>query len=241
MANCMKFIYKRILLKMSGEVIKGVDKVNFKNCLIYNIVKEIRFLVKNGIEISLVIGGGNLFRGSFLSKLGINRVSSDYIGMLSTIINGLFLKDIFERYNIPVCLMSSITIDNVCKKYNLEKAMKLLSNSVVIIFCGGMGNPFFTTDSAACVRAIETNSDIIFKGTKVNGIYSQDPNKYPDAFFYKKLNYQDVLQKEFKVMDLTAFILARDYNIPVHIFNIYHNNILSRILQGNTEGTLITS
>ncbi|QCI27159.1 UMP kinase [Buchnera aphidicola] len=235
----MKFIYKRILFKISGEVIKNINNKKFQNSIIFNIIKDIKYLIKHGIEISIIIGGGNLFRGSELTKIGINRITADYIGILSTVINGLFLKDLFNKYNISVCLMSSNIVNDVCEKYNLEKAINLLSNSVVVIFCGGFGYPFFTTDSAACLRAIETCSDIILKGTQVNGVYSKDPKNYKNAILYDKLNYQDVLKNEFKIMDLTAFILARDHNIPICIFNIYNKKALIRILFGEKEGTII--
>ncbi|WP_343182668.1 UMP kinase [Buchnera aphidicola] len=236
----MKFLYKRIVLKISGEVINGINTSNTENHILYTIAKDIKYLLSHGIEISIVIGGGNLFRGASLSKFGINKVTADYIGMLSTVINGLFFKDVLNKFNISVCLMSSIFMHTMCDSYNLDKAKNLLSNSVVVIFCGGIGNPFFTTDSAACVRAIEINAEIVLKGTKVNGIYSDDPCNSTDVMFYKNLNYQDVLNQEFKIMDLTAFSLARDHNIPICIFNINNKKSLIRVLLGKDEGTLVS-
>ncbi|WP_343128334.1 UMP kinase [Buchnera aphidicola (Takecallis taiwana)] len=235
----MKFIYRRIVLKISGEVIKSFNNNQFSTCIIRDIIQDIQYLVKHGIQISIVIGGGNLFRGATLSKFGINRVTADYIGMLSTVINGLFLKELFNKVNISSCLMSSLCINSICQPYNLDQALEHLSNSVVMIFCGGIGQPCFTTDSVACLKAIETRSEIIIKGTKVNGIYSKDPEYNQDSILYHQLNYNDVLRYEFKVMDLTAFILARDYKIPIYIFNIGHNRALRRILRGCNEGTII--
>lgn len=235
----MTFIYKRIVLKISGEVIKGFNKLSYENDILKNIIQEVKELILQGVEISIVIGGGNLFRGSSLSKMDINRVTADYIGMLSTVINGLFLKDLFNKINVPVCLMSSVLIHNMCNTYNLDKAKMLLSKSVVVIFCGGMGHPYFTTDSAACLKAIETQSDIILKGTTVDGVYSKDPKYYNDVILYNKLSYNDILSQELKVMDLTAFILARDHKIPICIFNIYTKNVLKKILQGYKIGTMV--
>ncbi|CAL4042562.1 Uridylate kinase [Buchnera aphidicola (Takecallis arundicolens)] len=235
----MKFIYRRVVLKIGGEVIQDFNNTNFSNCIIHDIIREVQYLVRHGIQVSIVIGGGNLFRGATLSGLGINRVTSDYIGMLSTVINGLFLKDLFNQFSVSSCLMSSLFVNSICQQYNLEQALDCLSKSVVMIFCGGIGNPCFTTDSVACLKAIETQSEIIIKGTKVDGIYSKDPNKYKDVILYHQLNYNDVLRYEFQVMDLTAFILARDYKIPICIFNIARSGALRRILSGYNEGTII--
>ncbi|QCI26191.1 UMP kinase [Buchnera aphidicola] len=235
----MKFIYKRVLLKISGEVIQDFNTSRFENSMIYEIINDIKYLLKHGIQISIVIGGGNLFRGANLSKMGINRITADYIGMLSTVINGLFLQELFHQLNVPVYVMSTIIVSSICNKYNLMYALELLSKSVVVIFCGGIGQPFFTTDSVACIKAIETNSEIVLKGTKVNGVYSKDPYYHKNVFLYHQINYQDVLKYEFKVMDLTAFILARDYKIPICIFNIRRRRALKRILLGEREGTII--
>lgn len=235
----MKLIYKRVLLKISGEIFNEGNKSIFKKNIIQSLLQDIYFLIKMGVEISIVVGGGNLFRGADLSKLGVNNITSDYIGILSTIINGLFLKDIFQKFNIPVCLMSSLYVDSVCNRYSLEESKHLLSKSVVVIFCGGMGTPCFTTDSAACLRAIETESEIILKGTKVNGVYSQDPNNFENVTLYSKLNYSDVLNNEYNVMDLTAFVLARNYKLPICIFNLNNHHALIKILSGEQEGTII--
>ncbi|CAL4320333.1 Uridylate kinase [Buchnera aphidicola (Symydobius americanus)] len=240
MCNIIKLTYKRVLLKISGEVLNGINTSKFNISFIKDIADDIKKLLHFGIEFSIVIGGGNLFRGSSLSSFGLNRIVSDRVGMLSTVINGLLLNDIFSQFKIRTYLMSSISVKKICADYCIEKSLDLLSKKYVLIFCGGLGHPFFTTDSAACLRAIETNSDIFLKGTKVNGIYSEDPSITQSAILYNQLNYQEVLQKELKVMDLTAFILARDHNLPIGVFNMYHTGALKRILTGCKEGTIIT-
>ncbi|AWH90546.1 UMP kinase [Buchnera aphidicola (Melanaphis sacchari)] len=235
-----QFIYRRILLKISGEILKGINKFGIDMNAFKRIIKEIKLILNIGIQVGLVIGSGNLFRGATLSKLGINRIAADQIGILSTVINSLVLKDIMHSYSIPSCVMSSIPLNGICETYHCEKAINLLNNNIVVIFSAGIGNPLFTTDSAACLRGIETRSDVILKGTKVNGVYSEDPCKYPNATFYKKLTYKDVLRKELKVMDLSAFYLARDHNLPIRVFNMNKPNSLYRIVTGYDEGTLIT-
>lgn len=236
-----KFIYRRILLKISGEVLQATNKFGIDINALKRIAQEIKSVVDVGIQVGLVIGSGNLFRGSTLSKLGLNRVASDHIGILSTVINSLAMRDtIHSISSIETCLMSAIPLNGICEIYNCQKAISLLSNNVIIIFTAGIGNPFFTTDSAACLRGIETEANIILKGTKVDGVYSNDPKKDSNAILYKELTYKDVLQKELKVMDLAAFILARDYRVPIRVFNINKPGSLYRIMTGNKEGTLIT-
>lgn len=239
MSTNTKFIYHRILLKISGEVLQGSNKFGIDISSLKRIAKEIKLALDIGIELGLVIGSGNLFRGSTLSKLGLNRIAADHMGILSTVINSLAMRDIMYSYSIPTCIMSSIPISGICTGYNYNKAINLLSKNCVVIFSAGTGNPLFTTDSAACLRGIETHSDIVLKGTKVDGVYSQDPKKYSQAILYKKLTYEDVLQKELKVMDLSAFSLARDHKLPIRVFNINKPRSLYRIMTGYDEGTLI--
>lgn len=242
MSKNKQFLYRRILLKISGEVLKGVHEFGIDINSLKRIAKEIKSIVDIGVQVSLVIGSGNLFRGSTLSQLGLNRVDSDHIGILSTIINSIAMRDMINSFlSIPTCLMSAIPINGICEIYSYKRAVNLLSNNYVIIFAAGTGNPFFTTDSAACLRAIETQSDILLKGTKVDGIYSTDPKKNSNAILYKQLTYHDVLKKELKVMDLSAFILARDYHLPIRVFNINKPGSLYRIMTNHTEGTIITS
>ncbi|QCI20961.1 UMP kinase [Buchnera aphidicola (Hyperomyzus lactucae)] len=241
MSTNKKFIYRRILLKISGEVLQGINEFGIDVNSLKRIAKEIKSVVDIGIQVGLVIGSGNLFRGSKLSKLGLNRVAADHIGILSTVINSLAMRDtIHSISSIKTCLMSAIPLNGICEIYSCQKAISLLSNNFIIIFAAGIGNPFFTTDSAACLRGIETEADIILKGTKVNGVYSNDPKKDANAILYKELTYKDVLKKELKVMDLSAFILARDYRLPIRVFNINKPGSLYRIIMGNDEGTLIT-
>ncbi|QCI19803.1 MAG: UMP kinase [Buchnera aphidicola (Brevicoryne brassicae)] len=236
-----KFIYRRILLKISGEVLQGVNRFGIDMSSLKRIAREIESIVKIGVQVGLVIGSGNLFRGEKLSELGLNRVVSDHIGILSTIINSLAMKDTLSSISsIKTCLMSAIPLNGICQVYTCEKAINLLSNNFVVIFAAGTGNPFFTTDSAACLRGIEIESDIVLKGTKVDGVYSTDPKKDFNAILYKKLTYKEVLQKELKVMDLSAFTLARDYHLPIRVFNINKSGSLYRIVMGSNEGTLIT-
>lgn len=239
MSTNTKFIYHRILLKISGEVLQGVNKFGIDINSIKRIVEEIKTVFNSGIQVGLVIGSGNLFRGATLSQLGVNRIIADHIGILSTVINSLAIRDIMNSYSIPTHIMSAVPIDGICETYTHERAIKLLSNNYVVIFAAGTGNPLFTTDSAACLRGIETKSDILLKGTKVDGVYSKDPKKYSQAIFYKHLTYKDVLQKELKVMDLSAFYLARDHNLPIRVFNINKPKSLYRIIQGYDEGTMI--
>jgi len=241
MSTHKRFIYRRILLKISGEVLQGSDKFGIDINALKRIAKEIQSIVNIGIQVGLVIGSGNLFRGAALSKLGLERVASDHIGILSTVINSIAMRDTIRSISsINTCLMSAIPLNGICEIYNYERAIHLLSKNFVLIFSAGTGNPFFTTDSAACLRGIEIESDIILKGTKVDGVYSKDPNKNNNAVLYKRLTYKDVLKKELKVMDLAAFILARDYHLPIRVFNINNPGSLYRIVIGGDEGTLIT-
>ncbi|WP_348769559.1 UMP kinase [Buchnera aphidicola] len=241
MSTNTKFIYPRILLKISGEVLQGVNKFGIDINSLKKIAEEIKLVLNIGVQVGLVIGSGNLFRGSTLSEVGINRIASDHIGILSTIINSLAMHDIMHNSSIRSHVMSAIPINGICEAYNYRRAMQLLCNNAVVIFSAGIGNPLFTTDSAACLRGIETQSNIILKGTKVDGVYSKDPQKYDHVIFYKKLTYKDVLKKELKVMDLSAFSLARDHGLPIRVFNINKPKSLYRIVMGHDEGTIITS
>ncbi|QIQ41269.1 MAG: UMP kinase [Buchnera aphidicola (Aphis urticata)] len=241
MSTNTKFIYPRILLKISGEVLQGVNKFGIDVNSLKKIAKEIKLVLNIGVQVGLVIGSGNLFRGATLSEIGINRIASDHIGILSTIINSLAMHDIMHYYSVRSYVMSAISMNGICETYTYKRAIKLLCNNYVVIFAAGIGNPLFTTDSAACLRGIETQSNIILKGTKVDGVYSKDPKKYSNAILYKKLTYRDVLRKELKVMDISAFSLARDHNLPIRVFNINKPNSLYRIVTGYDEGTIITT
>lgn len=200
---------------------------------------EIKELVELGVQVGLVIGGGNLFRGEGLAKAGMNRVVGDHMGMLATVMNGLAMRDALHRAFVNARLMSAIPLNGVCDAYNWTEAISLLKSGRVVIFSAGTGNPFFTTDSAACLRGIEIEADVVLKGTKVDGVYNADPSVDPDAVLQKHLNYSEVLEKELKVMDLAAFTLARDHNIPIKVFNMNKSGCLKAVVMGEDEGTLI--
>lgn len=241
MINHKDPVYRRIILKISGEALQGSAGFGMNSEILDRMVLEIKDLVNIGIQIGIVIGGGNLFRGTRLIKYGVNRVIGDHIGMLATIINGLVILSALHRVYVNSYLMSAIPLQGICAHYNWSKAIDLLSNNRVVVFGAGTGNPFFTTDSAACLRGIEIEADAILKATKVDGVFSNDPIQCPnDSTLYNQLSYRDVLDRELKVMDLTAFTLARDHSLPIHIFNIKKVGALKRILMGYKEGTLIT-
>lgn len=243
MIKHMDPIYRRIILKVSGEAFQGGNKGFEVNSVILDrIAIEIKELISIGVQIGIVIGGGNLCRGAELIKFGIHQVIADHIGMLSTIINGLIMYNALNKVYVHAKLMSAIPLEGICDHYNWITAVDFLSNNKVVIFSAGTGNPCFTTDSAACLRGIEIKVDAILKATKVDGVFSNDPIQYPgNSILYEQLSYTEVLERELKIMDLTAFMLARDYNLPIHIFNINKIGALKRILMGYKEGTIITS
>ncbi|WWO98132.1 MAG: UMP kinase [Candidatus Dasytiphilus stammeri] len=240
MPDINRTIYQRVLLKLSGEALLGTKKFGIDTHLLYRIAKEVKQLVELAVQIGIVIGGGNIVRGATLAKSGINRVAGDHMGMLATVINGLAILDALHRNSINAHLMSAIPLNGVCDIYSWAKAINLLKNQRVVIFCAGIGNPFFTTDSAACLRGIEIEANVILKATKVDGVFSADPFQYPNAILYEKITYQQVIEQELKIMDLAALTLARDYNIPIKVFNINKPGALHRIIIGAKEGTLIT-
>jgi len=200
---------------------------------------EIKPLVVRGLQIGIVIGGGNLFRGQKLADAGMDRVAGDHMGMLATVMNSLAMQDALERADIPTRVMSAVSLTGVCDNYDHRYAMRYLGQGEVVIFCAGTGNPFFTTDTAACLRGVEIDADIILKATQVDGVYSADPKLYPDATKFDKLSYAEVLEREFAVMDLTAFCLARDHKKSIRIFNMSEKGSLLKIVMGQAIGTLI--
>lgn len=241
MAINAKPIYQRILLKLSGEALQGAEGFGINANVLDRIAKEVKELVKLSIQVGVVIGGGNLFRGTALAKAGMNRVVGDHIGMLATVMNGLAMRDALHRAYVNARLMSAIPLNGVCDNYSWAEAISFLCNNRVVIFASGTGNPFFTTDSAACLRGIEIKADAVLKATKVDGVFSADPIEYTNAILYDQLSYQDVLKRELKVMDLAAFALARDHNLPIRVFNINKPGALRRVVMGDKEGTLITN
>ena len=233
--------YKRILLKLSGEALQGDEGFGIDATILDRMAQEIKELIEMKIEVAVVIGGGNLFRGAGLAKAGMNRVVGDHMGMLATVMNGLAMRDALHRIEVNARLMSAIPLNGVCDDYRWTEAISLLRHGKVVILSAGTGNPFFTTDSAACLRGIEIEADVVLKATKVDGVYSADPVKDPNATLYKTLNYEKVLDDELKVMDLAAFTLARDHNLPICVFNMNKPGALRRVILGEQEGTLINN
>lgn len=231
--------YKRILLKLSGEALTGQEKFGIDPRILDQMALEIGQLVGVGVQVGLVVGGGNLFRGAALQAAGLDRVTGDHMGMLATVMNALALRDALERSNISTQVMSSIPMSGVVDHYDRRKAQRALSNGDVVIFAAGTGNPFFTTDSAACLRGIEVGAELVLKATKVDGVYSADPMKFPDAVKYESLTYDEVLDKKLEVMDLTAICLCRDHGMPVRVFEMDKRGALLNIVRGGDDGTLI--
>ena len=231
--------YKRVLLKLSGEALLGEKShgVDPKRILAYS--EEIKEIVDSGIELAIVIGGGNIFRGVSGASNGIDRVQADYMGMLATIINGLALQSSLEDLKIQTRLQTAFKIEAVAEPYIKRKAVRHLEKKRVVIFSAGTGNPFFTTDSAAVLRAIEINADVILKGTRVDGIFDNDPEKSKDAVKFKKISYDDVIAKKLKVMDSTAFTLSKENKLPIIVFNMNKAGNLKKIIKGEKVGTIV--
>ena len=231
--------YNRILLKLSGEALMGQDAFGVNPEIVTKIVKEIKVAKELGIEVAVVIGGGNIFRGVALGAAGMDRATADYMGMLATVMNALAIQDAMKHEGVVSRVQSAINIDQVVEPYIRGKAIKYLEDKRIVIFAAGTGNPFFTTDTAAALRAMEMNAEIMIKATKVDGIYSEDPVKNPDAKQYKTITFDDAIQKNLKVMDATAFTLCRDQKLPIGVIDIFKENALKNILIGSEEGTLV--
>jgi len=231
--------YKRILLKLSGEALMGEKQFGIDPAVLTRIAEEVRELSQLGIEVALVIGGGNIFRGVNLSANGMDRVSADHMGMLATVINALALQDMFQQHDLKVRLMSALAIHSVCEDFIRRRAIRHLEKGRVVIFAAGTGNPFFTTDTAASLRGVETGVDVVIKGTKVDGVYSADPNKDPNAVFYKKLSYDQVIEQKLAVMDTAAIVLCRDNQLPIRVYNMNKKHALMNVVMGQEEGTLV--
>lgn len=233
------FRFKRILLKLSGEALMGDGSFGIDPAVLDRMVLDISELLKLGIEVGLVIGGGNLFRGKALSEAGLGRVTGDHMGMLATVMNALAMRDALERINLPSRIMSAIPMLGVVDPYHRRKAITHLQAGHVVIFAAGTGNPFFTTDTAACLRAIEVDAEVVLKATKVDGIYSADPMKDKEAKRFKSLTYSEVLNKDLEVMDLTAICLCRDHKMPLMVFDMAQDNALLSIVKGEEIGTWV--
>lgn len=232
--------YQRILLKVSGEALQGgKNTVTIDAATVDRIALELTELNKLGVQVGVVIGAGNFFRGTTLSSSGIDRVTADQMGMVSTVLNALALREALEKNKVTTTIMSAIPMSGIVDHYDRRRAIHHLEENRLVIFAGGTGNPLVTTDSTASLRSIEIKADILLKATNVDGIYSEDPHKNPKATFYSHLSYQDVLNKELGVMDLTAFCQCRDNNMPIRIFNIHKPHALHRVISGEAEGTLV--
>jgi uridylate kinase len=231
--------YKRILLKLSGEALMGDDSYGINRAVIDRIVGEIGEIVKLGVEVGVVIGGGNIFRGVAPAAAGMDRAKADYMGMLATVINALALEDAMRRAGIVSRVQSALTVDTVAEPYIRGKALRYLEEGKVVIFAAGTGNPFFTTDTAAALRGREIEANIVLKATKVDGVYTADPRKDPAATRYTELTFNEAILKNLKVMDATALALCRDQNMQIKVFSIFKPGSLRRVVMGEDEGTLV--
>ena len=231
--------YKRILLKLSGESLMGDSEYGINSKMLTQYANEIDAIVKKGIEIAVVIGGGNIYRGIQSEGAGFDRVQGDYMGMLATIINGMALQSALESLEIQTRLLTAIRMEQVAEPYIRRKAMRHLQKGRVIIFGGGTGNPYFTTDTAAALRAIETEADVILKGTRVDGIYTADPEKDTSATKYDSITFDEVLRKKLSIMDLTALTLCQENNLPIKVFNMNKKGNLGKVCNGDKVGTLV--
>lgn len=231
--------YKRILLKLSGEALMGDQAYGIDPNRIHEYATEIKRLHEAGVEIAIVIGGGNIFRGVSGASEGMDRVQADYMGMLATVVNGLALQSALENSDVPTRLQTALKIEAVAEPYIKRKAVRHLEKGRVVIFSAGTGNPFFTTDSAAVLRAIEINADVILKGTRVDGIYNEDPEKNKSAIKFDTLSFEEVLKRGLKVMDTTAFTLSQENNLPIIVFDMNTQGNLHKVVQGENIGTTV--
>ena len=232
-------VYKRILLKLSGEALMGDDSYGINRVVIERIVAEIAEVVGLGVEMAVVIGGGNIFRGVALGAAGMDRATADYMGMLATVMNALALQDAIRGVGLSCRVQSALNIEQVAEPYIRGKAMRYLEEGKVVIFAAGTGNPFFTTDTAAALRGMEMNVDIVLKATKVDGVYTADPKLHPDATRYRELTFDEAIVRNLKVMDATALTLCRDQKLPINVFSIFKAGALKRVVTGEDEGTRV--
>ncbi len=231
--------YKRVLIKLSGEALMGDLDYGIDAEMLARVASEVAEVVTMGIEVALVIGGGNIFRGAGLVQSGIDRVTGDHMGMLATVINSLAMQDALEKQGMNCRVMSAIKINRMCEEYVQRRAIRHLEKGRVVIFAAGIGNPFFTTDTAGCLRAVEIQADSVLKATKVDGVYDSDPMKNPDAKRYETLTFDEVLDKNLQVMDATAIVLCRDNNLPLRIFNLNQTGALPAAIRDKSIGTTV--
>lgn len=233
--------YKRILLKLSGEALMGKSKAHSMDPeVLEQYSTEIKAVQELGVELAIVIGGGNIFRGGQAEALGIDRVQGDYMGMLATVINAMALQSALERHGVFTRLMAGIKMEQVCEPFIRRRAIRHLEKGRIVIFGAGIGNPYFTTDSTASLRAIEIQADVVLKGTRVDGVYSKDPEKFPNATRYTHLSFQEAYEKNLNIMDMTAFTLCMENKLPIIVFDMNKPGNLKHILQGQEAGTLIS-
>jgi len=231
--------YQRILLKLSGEALLGNEDYGIDPVIIGRIANEVLEVRRYGVEVAIVIGGGNIFRGAGLAESGIDRVTGDHMGMLATLMNSLALQDALEKAGAEARVMSAISVHDVCEDYIRRRATRHLEKGRVVIIAGGTGNPFFTTDTAAALRAIEVGADVVLKATKVDGVYSADPKIDKDAVLHESLSYDEVIEGKLRVMDTNAIVLCRDQGMPIRVFNVFGNGNLTKIVRGEKVGTSI--
>ncbi len=231
--------YKRILLKLSGEALMGDDAYGINRATIVRMVREVQEVTALGVEVAVVIGGGNIFRGVAGGSVGMDRATADYMGMLATVMNGLALGDAMRQEGMTARVMSAISIDQVVEPYVRPKALQYLEEGKVVVFAGGTGNPFFTTDTAAALRGAEMGAEIMLKATKVDGVYTADPKKDPSATRYPSLTFDEAISRNLQVLDATAFALCRDQKLPLKVFSIFKEGALKRVVMGEDEGTLV--
>jgi len=232
--------YSRILLKLSGEALMGPESYGIHRGTLQRLVDEIKAVSQLGVQVAIVIGGGNIFRGVALGATGMDRATADYMGMLATVMNALALQDALRRSDVVSRVQSALNIEQVAEPYIRGKAMRYLEEGKVVIFAAGTGNPFFTTDTAAALRGMEMNVDVVLKATKVDGIYTADPKLDPNAQRYARLTFDEAIVKNLKVMDATALTLCRDQKLPLRVFSIFKEGALQRVVLGEDEGTLVT-
>jgi uridylate kinase len=231
--------YRRVLLKLSGEALAGEKGFGFDFDILDRLADEVKDVIAMGVSVGLVVGGGNIVRGSQLARWGMDRVGADYMGMLGTVINALALQDVLERKGIDTRVMTAIRMEELAEPYIRRRALRHFDKGLTVIFAAGTGNPYFSTDTAAVLRAIQIKADVIIKGTSVDGIYSADPKKHPDARFYREISYRDVMLEELGVMDQTAITLCKENKLPLVVLNIHRHGEVARVIRGDRVGTLV--
>jgi uridylate kinase len=231
--------YRRVLIKLSGEALMGGNDFGIDPAVLQGIAVDVKQMIAAGVQVSMVVGGGNIFRGAGLAAGGIDRVTGDHMGMLATVINALAMQDAIERHGMQVRVMSALKMNQICEDYIRRRAVRHLEKGRVVVFAAGTGNPFFTTDSAASLRAIEVNADLMIKATMVDGVYTADPKRDPTATRYDHLNYDEVLSRKLAVMDATAVVLCRDNRMPLRVLDMTRPGAMLRAVMGENEGTLV--